>query len=158
MRCQRCGFELTPGQTFCSMCGTEQSRALKDKKWKFKPKSFLFLIKVANKGHFFMWLAVAIGVISDIIIASSPVRGENGFSIDSSALKFSMLLINSLLVAVNLFYALMPYKNPNTSKTKAYKLRYRFFFVWYVVILFVTFFLDWTVITTTISDLLLKIK
>ena len=49
MRCQRCGFDVEPGQTFCSMCGTEQSKALRAPKKKIK--SILGSIKVASNNH-----------------------------------------------------------------------------------------------------------
>ena len=59
MRCQRCGFEIEPGQTFCSMCGTEQSKAMREPKKKIK--SILGVIKVA-----------------DYIIDLGPEGGDNG--------------------------------------------------------------------------------
>ena len=46
MRCQRCGFELEAGQTFCSMCGTEQSRAERKKKWKRKRENEMIREKI----------------------------------------------------------------------------------------------------------------
>ena len=54
MRCQRCGFELEPGQTFCSMCGTEQAKAMRKEKRKIK--SIFWTIKVVSKNHLYMWI------------------------------------------------------------------------------------------------------
>ena len=70
MRCQRCGFEIEPGQTFCSMCGTEQSKALRPDKKK-KITSILGIIKVASTNHAKMYgnLAFIIATMTFIYIS-----------------------------------------------------------------------------------------
>ena len=103
MRCQRCGFELEAGQTFCSMCGTEQSRAERKKKW--KPKTLLWVIKVASKNHLWMWITFIISIAVFIGLFAMPINRP---------LKISCIL---------------GYKNPNATKTKAYKIRYKMCFV-----------------------------
>ena len=61
MRCQRCGFEIEPGQTFCSMCGTEQSKAIREPKKKVT--SIAGIIKVTSKEHMKMWGNLALSVL-----------------------------------------------------------------------------------------------
>lgn len=139
MRCQRCGFELEAGQTFCSMCGTEQSRAERKKKW--KPKSILWIIKVASKNHLWMWLSFIVSIAVFIAIVSLP----------SSPLIISCICLGILLLGYELFNVLLGYKNPNATKTKAYKIKYKMCFVLAVLLLIVAAFLnfgaltDWTI-------------
>lgn len=146
MRCQRCGFELEPGQTFCSMCGTEQSRA--NRKKKFSPKSILWVIKVASKNHLKMWL---------VFITTLIFAGLIYFLMDpSSPLVLSSICLSVLLIGYELFYVLVGYKNPNATKTKAYKLRYRAFAVLSVLLLLFTVFADFGSITATVHELITK--
>ena len=76
MRCQRCGFEIEPGQTFCSMCGTEQSKAMR--KPKKKIKSIAGVIKVTSMEHMKMWGNLGLVIIAFIYIwfgcKGQPVR------------------------------------------------------------------------------------
>ncbi|MBR3891316.1 MAG: zinc ribbon domain-containing protein [Bacilli bacterium] len=118
MRCQRCGFELEAGQTFCSMCGTEQSRAERKKKW--KPKTLLWVIKVASKNHLWMWITFIISIAVFIGLFAMPINRP---------LKISCICLGVLLVGYELFNILLGYKNPNATKTKAYKIRYKMCFV-----------------------------
>ena len=138
MRCQRCGFELEPGQTFCSMCGTEQSRALKKKKW--SPKSILWVIKVVSKSHLKMWVVFLISIVFAIIVFNLLNQ--------ASPLVISSLSLSAILVGYELFYILMGYKNPNATKTKAYKIRYRTCFILAVLLLLFTIFMDFDSLAT----------
>lgn len=126
MRCQRCGFEIEPNQTFCSMCGTEQAKALRDNKKK-KIESIFGIIKVASLDHAKMYgnLALIIGVMIYIWVACSdmPVR-------------IPYICLASLLFFYILFQCLVPYKNPNSSKSKKYKIGRRVSFI-LIVLLFI---------------------
>ncbi len=124
MRCQRCGFELEAGQTFCSMCGTEQSRAERKKKW--KPKTLLWIIKVASKNHLWMWITFIISIAVFIGLFAMPIK---------LPLKLSCICLGVLLVGYELFNILLGYKNPNATKTKAYKIRYKMCFVLAILLL-----------------------
>lgn len=124
MRCQRCGFELEAGQTFCSMCGTEQSRAERKKKW--KPKTLLWIIKVASKNHLWMWITFIISVAVFIGLFAMPIN---------LPLKMSCICLGVLLIGYELFNVLLGYKNPNATKTKAYKIRYKMCFVLAILLL-----------------------
>jgi len=135
MRCQRCGFELEAGQTFCSMCGTEQSRAERKKKW--KPKSILWVIKVASKNHLWMWLSFIVSIAVFIAIVLLP----------SSPLIISCICLGVLLLGYELFNVLLGYKNPNATKTKAYKIKYKMCFVLAVLLLIVAVFLNFGELT-----------
>ena len=132
MRCQRCGFEIEPGQTFCSMCGTEQSKA--ERKKKKSPKSILWIIKVVSKPHLKMWLVFLLSLV--LSIAAYSLLDP------SSPLVLSSLCLGVLLIAYELFYVLLGYKNPNATKTKAYKLKYRMCAILAVLLVLVTVFLD----------------
>ena len=144
MRCQRCGFEIEAGQTFCSMCGTEQSRA--ERKKKKSPKSILWVIKVASKSHLKMWLVF---LMSLVLCACAYA-----FLDASSPLVISSLCLSILLIAYELFYVLMGYKNPNTTKTKAYKIKYRMCAILAVLLVVVTLFLDFGDLTMSIHKLI----
>jgi len=136
MRCQRCGFEIEQGQTFCSMCGTEQSRA--ERKKKKSPKSILWIIKVASKSHMKMWLVFLASLIMTICVYS--------FLDSSSPLVVSTLCLSAVLLGYELFYVLLGYKNPNTTKTKAYKIKYRMCAILAVLLLVFTLFIDFPAI------------
>ena len=148
MRCQRCGFELEPGQTFCSMCGTEQSRAIKKKKW--SPKSILWFIKVVSKAHFKLWivffvsLACAI-VVFNVLPADSPIT-------------VSSLSLSAILIAYEIFYILLGYKNPNSTKTKAYKLRYRVCFILAILLLLFSLFVDFGAFSTNVARFVMRCR
>lgn len=125
MRCQRCGFEIEPNQTFCSMCGTEQSKALREKDKKIE--SILWVIKVASKDHAKMYLnlALMIAVIAYIIFVCADMPVQIPY-ICLAALLFFYILIQCLI----------PYKNPNSSKSKKYKIGRRVSFI-LIILLFV---------------------
>ena len=146
MRCQLCGFELEPGQTFCSMCGTEQSRALKKKKW--SPKSILWVIKVVSKSHLKMWVVFLISIVFAIIVFNLLNQ--------ASPLVISSLSLSAILVGYELFYILMGYKNPNATKTKAYKIRYRTCFILAVLLLLFTIFMDFDSLATALHNFITK--
>lgn len=137
MRCQRCGFEIEEGQTFCSMCGVEQSRALREKKKSFK--SIMWIIRVVSKSHFKMWLVF----ITSIILGTISLI----FLRDSLPFLISTISLNILLLAYELFYVLLGYKNPTSTKTKAYKLKYRTCLVATIILFCFSMFLDFTKIT-----------
>lgn len=143
MRCQRCGFEMEQGQTFCSMCGTEQSRAIREKKNK-SPKSILWIIKVSSKSHFKMWMVFLASLIMSVLIYTLLDT--------SSPLVMSSLSLCAILLIYELFYVLIGYKNPNSTKTKAYKLKYRMCAILAVLLLAFTIFLDFGALTASIHE------
>lgn len=142
MNCQRCGFEIEPGQTFCGMCGTEQSRALRKKKKSHK--SILWIIKVVSKSHLKMWLVFLATLIISVCVYS--------FLDATSPLVVSSLLVSLLLIGYELFYVLIGYKNPNSTKTKAYKLRYRICLILSILLLVCTVFLRFGDLANGIRD------
>ena len=129
MRCQRCGFEIEPGQTFCSMCGTEQSKALRAPKRKIK--SILGIIKVASTNHLKMYGNLALGIIACALIY---------IMCNESPVMVPLYCLASLLMLYILFQCLLPYKNPNASKSKKYKLGVRVSFI-LIILLFLMAFL-----------------
>lgn len=140
MRCQRCGFEIEPGQTFCSMCGTEQSKAMR--KSKRKIKSILGVIKITSNNHLKMYgnLALALGLLFYVI-----------FGLDQHSTQISYLCLLVLLIGYLLFECLIPYKNPNASKSKKYKLGIRISFGCILVLVILIFF------ATNIQDIIRKL-
>ena len=114
MRCQRCGFEIEPGQTFCSMCGTEQSKAMREKKKKIK--SIAGVIKITSTNHLKMWRNLGLLILLFIWLFL-------GF--DGSPVRIPYICLASLLAMYILFQCMIPYKNPNASKSKKYKLGVR---------------------------------
>ena len=129
MRCQRCGFEIEPGQTFCSMCGTEQSKALRAPKRKIK--SILGVIKVTSNNHLKMW-----GNFFFLILVVTYISIVN----KESRILFSYLSLAFLLFMYITFQCLVPYKNPNASKSKKYKLGMRVSFVLIILLLVLSLF------------------
>lgn len=111
MRCQRCGFEIEPGQTFCSMCGTEQAKAMRESKKKIK--SIAGIIKVASTNHLKMWinffLMIGLGVFIYFTRKDSPVF-------------VTLVCLGVILFGYIFVQCLIPYKNPNASKSKKYKM------------------------------------
>ena len=146
MRCQRCGFEIEQGQTFCSMCGTEQSRA--ERKKKKSPKSILWIIKVVSKSHMKMWFVFLASLIMSVAIYS--------FLDPSSPLVVSSLCLSVVLIGWEMFYILLGYKNPNTTKTKAYKIKYRMCAILAVLLLVFTLFIDFGAIATSWANFVKK--
>lgn len=118
MRCQRCGFEIEPGQTFCSMCGTEQSKAMREKKKKIK--SILGIIKVTSNNHLKMWGNLGLMIIVFIWVL---------LGYKDSPVQIPYICLGLLLFMYLLFQCLIPYKNPNASKSKKYKLGVKVSFV-----------------------------
>lgn len=110
MRCQRCGFELEPGQTFCSMCGTEQAKAMRKEKRKIK--SIFWIIKVVSKNHLHMWFDFFLSIALMLYIVYG-CKGETA--------QTAYICCDILLMGYTLFQCLLPYKNPNLSKSKSYK-------------------------------------
>ena len=131
MRCQRCGFEIEPGQTFCSMCGTEQSKALRKEKKKIK--SILWIIKVASTHHLKMYGNLALMIIAAFVIYNI----SNG-----SPVMVPIFCLGSLLFFYILFQCLIPYKNPNASKSKRYKMGIRVSFVLIILLVLLAFLGD----------------
>ena len=146
MRCQRCGFEIEAGQTFCSMCGTEQSRAERKKKKSFK--SILWVIKVNSKPHMKMWFVF----FASLIMAMCVLK----FMDYDSPLVLSSLCLSVLLLGYELFHILIGYKNPNATKTKAYKIKYRMCAISAALLLIGTVFLDFDSLATTIHSWIIK--
>ena len=128
MRCQRCGFEIEPGQTFCSMCGTEQSKALREPKKKIK--SILGIIKVASNNHLKMY-----GNLFLVIIACFVIY----FLCKDSNVMIPLYCLTALLFMYILFQCLVPYKNPNASKSKKYKVGVRLSFILVILLMILAF-------------------
>jgi len=133
MRCQRCGFEIEPGQTFCSMCGTEQSKALREDKKKWSAKSILWVIKVASTNHLKMYGNLALLIIGCVLIY---------FMNSDSKTLIPLFCLASLLFFYIFFQCLVPYKNPNASKSKKYKLGIRVSFMLILLLVLVAFLGD----------------
>ncbi len=131
MRCQRCGFEIEPGQTFCSMCGTEQSKA--ERKPKKKIKSILGIIKVTSTNHLKMWIDFFLSILLFIYI---------WFSCKGLSIFMSYICLCILILLYTLFQSLIPYKNPNASKSKKYKLGMRVAFGCIIVLAILAFIGD----------------
>ena len=148
MRCQRCGFEIENGQTFCSMCGTEQSRALRVKKK--SPKSILWIIKITSKAHLKMWL-VFLTSIALVIFANYKTD-------KSSPLVLSVLCLSVVLLGYELFQILLGYKNPNATKTKAYKIRYRVCAILAGLLVLVACFLNFSDLATAVDGFFTKYR
>ena len=120
MRCQRCGFEIEPGQTFCSMCGTEQAKAIRIEKKKKKIKSIFGIIKITSNNHLKMWGNFALTAIIFFIL----FKGYEG-----SPIQVPYVCLCSLLGLYVFFQCLVPYKNPNASKSKKYKMAVKVSFI-----------------------------
>ena len=132
MRCQRCGFEIEPGQTFCSMCGTEQSKALREDKKK-KITSIFGIIKVASKEHLKMYINLAL-IIAWAILIYVEFRGMQ--------VTMPLMCLGLLLFLYILFQCLLPYKNPNASKSKKYKMAVKVSFILIALLTLLTFLGD----------------
>ena len=124
MRCQRCGYEIEPGQTFCKACGTEQSKALRPDKKK-KIKSILGIIKITSKNHLKMW-----GDFGLVLVCFFYVL----FACRGRSIQVPYLCLISLLLLYTFFQCLIPYKNPNASKSKKYKLGIKVSFIFTIVL------------------------
>ena len=131
MRCQRCGFEIEPGQTFCSMCGTEQSKALREPEK--KRKSILGIIKVTSNNHIKMYGNLGLMVVACFFIY---LMAKN------SPVMVPLYCLSALLFLYIFFQCLIPYKNPNASKSKKYKLGVRVSFVLIILLVLLTFLGD----------------
>ena len=129
MRCQRCGYEIEPGQTFCSMCGTEQSKALRPSKK--KRTSILGIIKITSNNHMKMWGNFVLSIAAFLYIFYG-CKGEST--------QVSYLCLTTLLVLYTLFQCVLPYKNPNASKSKKYKLGVRVSFILIVILMVLVLF------------------
>lgn len=129
MRCQRCGFELEPGQTFCSMCGTEQAKAMRKEKRKIK--SIFWAIKVVSKNHLYMWINFFLAIALMLYIV---------FGCKGEVAQLAYICCDILLLLYTIIQCLIPYKNPNLSKSKSYKYAVRVAFgcalVLFLIILF----------------------
>ena len=131
MRCQRCGFEIEPGQTFCSMCGTEQSKALREPKKKIS--SILGIIKVTSTNHLKMYGNLALMIIACFVIY---------FMSKNSPIMVPVFCLGSLLFLYIFLQCLIPYKNPNASKSKKYKMGVKVSFVLIILLVLLTFLGD----------------
>lgn len=131
MRCQRCGFEIEPGQTFCSMCGTEQSKALREPKKKIK--SILGVIKITSNNHLKMFGNLALVIIACILVY---------IMCNESPVMIPLYCLAALLSMYILFQCLLPYKNPNASKSKKYKLGVKVSFILILILVLIAFLGD----------------
>ena len=141
MRCQRCGFEIEPGQTFCSMCGTEQSKALREPKKKIE--SIFGIIKVVSKNHLKMYINLALAILLLLYI----------IYVNDSPINLAYICCDAMIILYALFQCLVPFKNPNSSKSKAYKYSVRVVFGCILVLTLVILFTG----TYSIMDLVKKI-
>ena len=141
MRCQRCGFELEAGQTFCSMCGTEQSRAERKKKW--KPKTLLWIVKVVSKNHLWMWISFIFSIAVFALLFTME---------GNEPLKISLICLGVLLLGYEFFNILLGYKNPNATKTKAYKIRYKLCTVLAILLAIASVWLNFEAIATACAN------
>ena len=146
MICQRCGFEMEEGQTFCSMCGTEQSRAKREKKKSFK--SILWVIKVTSKPHLKMWLVFLMSIVMFACVLA--------FMDTTLPLVISSICLNIVLLAYELLYVLIPYKNPNAGKTKAYKIKFKMCAVCAILLLVATVFLNFENLAAAIHGFIIS--
>lgn len=142
MRCQRCGFEIEPGQTFCSMCGTEQSKAMREKKKKIT--SIFGIIKVTSNNHLKMWINLFLTILVSVYIFVAR---------EDSPVFVACICLIVLLFGYVFFQCLIPYKNPNASKNKKYKLGTKVSFVLLVLLFLLSIFAG----STGLIDLVKKI-
>ena len=63
-------------------------------------------------------------------------------------LNISCICLGILLVGYELFNVLLGYKNPNATKTKAYKIRYKMCFVLAALLLVIALWLNFDAIAT----------
>ena len=131
MRCQRCGFEIEPGQTFCSMCGTEQSKALREPKKKIK--SILGIIKITSNNHLKMYGNLVLMLIAAVVIY---------YMCNDSPVMVPIFCLGTLLFFYIFFQCMIPYKNPNASKSKKYKLGVRVSFMLVILLVLLAFLGD----------------
>lgn len=131
MRCQRCGFEIEPGQTFCSMCGTEQSKALREPKKKIK--SILGIIKITSNNHLKMYGNLLLMLIAAFVIY---------YMCNDSPVMVPIFCLGTLLFFYIFFQCMIPYKNPNASKSKKYKLGVRVSFMLVILLVLLAFLGD----------------
>ena len=136
MRCQRCGFEIEPGQTFCSMCGTEQAKAIRPDKKK-KITSILGIIKITSNNHLKMYGNLAF-IIATMIFVFITCKDAPVF--------FTYLSLGILLFLYIFFQCLIPYKNPNASKSKKYKYGVRISFILIVLLLIIVLLGDYSLV------------
>ena len=130
MRCQRCGFEIEPGQTFCSMCGTEQAKAMREKKKK-GVKSILGIIKITSQNHLKMWGNLGLAILSFLYIL---------FACEGDPVQVPYICLISLIIMYLAFQCFIPYKNPNASKSKRYKIGMRTSFVLILILIVIVLF------------------
>lgn len=130
MRCQRCGYEMEPGQTFCKACGTEQSKALRPDKKK-KIQSIFGIIKITSTNHLKMWGDFALVLVCFLYIL---------FGCKDQPTQIPYLCLVVLLLGYVFFQCLIPYKNPNASKSKKYKLGVKVSFILVVLIFILVLF------------------
>lgn len=128
MRCHRCGFEIEPGQTFCSMCGTEQSKAIREPKKKIK--SILGIVKVASDNHLKMYINLGLMILAFIFI-SIKCKGSD--------ILVTLYCLGTLLAGYIFIECMIPYKNPNASKSKKYKLGVRISFILIILLVVLAF-------------------
>ncbi len=142
MRCQRCGFEIEPGQTFCSMCGTEQSKAMRKNKRKIK--SIFGIIKVTSTNHLKMYINFALALALFFYVL---------FGLKGNSMQVPYICVFILLFIYILVECLIPYKNPNASKSKKYKLIMRIIFGCIIVLAVLLLFVN----NRSLLDLVRKI-
>ena len=129
MRCQRCGFEIEPGQTFCSMCGTEQAKAMREPKKKIK--SIAGVIKITSTEHLKMWINFGLAACAFVYIL---------LACKNQPVQVPYICLVVLLIGYIFIQCMIPYKNPNASKSKKYKLGRRISFILIIILMVIVLF------------------
>lgn len=134
MRCKKCGFVLEEGQTFCNMCGAEQSK-IKDRQ-KTAVGSFLGIIKFSSKNHRKMWLNLLIGIILLTYAIFFDIFN------DVKAVDISAVAMLSLLILYIFVQIIMGYKNPEATYTKRYRYAIKVSLLLYILLTFYIFVIN----------------
>ena len=133
MKCNKCGYTIEEEQSFCNMCGAEQSK-IKIKE-KVEVRALLGLVKMASKNHRWMFynFLIGIAILFYFFLVAAP-ETTNQILIGSVAAIVVLLLVHSV---VQIFKG---FKNPAATYTKRYKYALRLVWFGYVTsILYVLF-------------------
>lgn len=128
MRCKKCGFVLEEGQTFCNMCGAEQSKI--KERTKTEVRSLFGFIKFNSKNHRKMWFNFLIGLILLVYTVFFDVFNMVR-EIDVSAVSILTLFLIFIFVQI-----IAGYKNPEATHTKRYKYIIKLSLLVYLVLVF----------------------
>ncbi len=134
MKCKKCGFALEEGQTFCNMCGAEQSK-IKEKP-KSRVKSLLGIVKFTSKNHRRTWLnfVLGLGLLVFLIFFDDY---KKGMGVDIPAISLTILALVYVIVQL-----VMGYKNPESTHTKRYKYGIRLTWLVYILLILWVIFIN----------------